>query len=84
MTKNKAKNEGMGTLLGYLDEKLNSYYQKNNLWPGKIIMSKEAKDKIFAELDLTGIKDNNSWYDTKDNYRGISIEIKDIDFLKLE
>ena len=75
MMKNKAKNEGMGNLLSYLDQKLNAYYQKNNSWPGKIILSKETRDKIYAELQLEPDL-SLCWIDKKDNYRGIKIEIK--------
>jgi hypothetical protein len=82
MTKNKAKTT---TILTILDEKLNCYYQKNNLWPGKIIMSKEVKDKIFSELDLfLEAEENCSWENSKDNYRGIPIEIKPDTFIELK
>jgi len=83
MTKNKAKNEGIGSLLGYLDERINGYYQKNNVWPGKIILSKESRDKIFAELLLEPTMDL-CWFDKKDNYRGIKIEIKEGTFIELK
>lgn len=46
-------------------------------------MNKETKDKLFAELLLEPTLDN-CWFDKKDNYRNILIEIRDIDFLKLE
>jgi hypothetical protein len=70
-------------LLDYLDEMINGYYQKNNTYPTRIIMNKETKDKIFIELGLEPEIDN-SWKDSKDNYRGIEIEIKkDIAFIEL-
>jgi preprotein translocase subunit Sec63 len=74
----------MGILLDYLDREIELFRQKNNDYPNLILMNKETKDKIFAELDLTGIKNNNSWYDIKDNYRGIKIKIKEDTFIKLE
>jgi hypothetical protein len=81
--KNKAENKGIGTLLEYLDNQLELFRQKNNYYPNLILMSKETKDKIFAELDNYVVLDN-CWFDKKDNYRNIPIEIRDIDFLKLE
>jgi hypothetical protein len=83
MTKNKAKNEVMGTLLGYLDREINNYYQRTGSYPKKIIMSPGSKEKLFTELllepDLT-----LSWFDKQDNYRGIKIEISNIEEIKLE
>jgi len=83
MTKNKAGNEGIGSLLGYLDKQINGYYQKIRNYPKKIIMSPGSKEKLFTELllepDLT-----LSWFDKQDNYRGIKIEISNIEEIKLE
>ena len=71
------------SILELLDEKINGYYQKNNNYPNLIIMSKEVKDKIFAQLELEP-EMNNSWRDTKNNYRGINIEIKENSFIELQ
>ena len=84
MNKNKVKNKGIGTLLGYLDREIEIFRQKNNDYPIKIIMSKETKDNIFTELDNHSPTIDMCWKDKKDNYRGIKIEIRDVDFLKLE
>jgi len=70
-------------ILKYLDNQLEIFNRKNNCYPSKIIMNKETKDKLFAELLLEPTLDN-CWFDKKDNYRNILIEIRDIDFLKLE
>jgi hypothetical protein len=46
-------------------------------------MSKETKNKLFTELEL--ITDLSlCWYDKKDNYRGIPIEIKKDVFIELK
>jgi len=83
MTKIKAGNKGIGTILDYLDDSINGFYQKNNNYPKLILMSKETKDKLFTELELEPIMDN-SWFDTKNNYRGIPIEIKKNIFIELK
>jgi hypothetical protein len=83
MTKNKAGNEGIGDILGYLDREIETFRQNTGNYPNLILISKETKNKLFTELE----KENfitNSWKDSRDNYRGIKIEIRDIDFLKLE
>jgi hypothetical protein len=64
------------SILKLLDEKIQRYYQNKEDYPAEIIMSKETRDKLFAEINLSEIKNNNSWYDKKDNYRGIKIKIK--------
>jgi len=84
MTKNKAKNKDIESLLGYLDEKINGYYQKTGSYPKKIIMSPGGgRTKLFSELELEPTMDN-SWKDKQDNYRGIKIEISNIEEIKLE
>ena len=83
MTKNKAKNRGIESLLGYLDKEINAYYQKTGNYPSKIILSVPGLRKIFSELELEPTLDN-SWKDKQDNYRGIKIEISNIEELKLE
>jgi len=83
MTKNKAGKGSMGVFLEYLDNQLEIYKQRNNNYPNKIIMSKKTKDKLFAELELEPTMDN-SWVDKQDNYRGIKIEISNIEQIKLE
>jgi len=75
MMKSKAKNDSIGTLLGYLDNQIELFRQKNNNYPSKIIMNKETRDKIFTELDATMIDIKGSWRDYGNNYRGIKIEI---------
>ena len=84
MTKNKAKNKGIGTVLDYLDNEIEKFYQKNGNYPKKIIISKDTKDKVFAELELEPIMDN-CWKTEKGlNYRGIKFEIKKSIFLELK
>jgi hypothetical protein len=83
MTKKQGKNRGIESLLGYLDEQINGYYQKTGNYPIKLIISKETRDKIFAELNLEPTLDN-CWFNKKDNYRNIKIEISNIEQIKLE
>jgi hypothetical protein len=66
----------MTNILTYLDTQIEIFYQKNNNYPLKILMSKETKDKLFAELE-NDVDISLSWADKKDNYRGIFIEIKE-------
>jgi hypothetical protein len=70
-------------LLNYLDQEIELYRQKNNNYPKKIIMSKETKDKLFAELG-NDVDISLSWTNKKDNYRGIPVEIKKDIFLELK
>jgi hypothetical protein len=70
-------------ILNYLDNEIEKFRQKTGDYPNLILMSKDIKVKIFQELELEPVLDN-CWKDRQDNYRGIFIEIKDIDFLKLE
>jgi hypothetical protein len=83
MTKNKAKNKDVGTLLTYLDERIEQFYQANKNYPTLIIVSKEVHDKIFEELALeTDL--SNSWYDKKDNYKNIKIKIQKVEGIELK
>jgi len=83
MTKNKAKNKDIGTLIDYLEEEIERFKKKNNSWPGKIILNKETKDKLFTELELEP-NIQGSWFDRKDNFRGIPIEIKKDVYIELK
>jgi len=78
----KIKGNKQVKLLDYLDEIINTYYQKNNVWPGRIILNKETKEKIFTELEEMDL--TNSWVDKQDNYKGISLYIKKDVFIELE
>ena len=78
----KNKGDKQVKLLDYLDEIINTYYQKNNVWPGRIILNKETKEKIFTELEEMDL--TNSWVDKQDNYKGISLYIKKDVFIELE
>jgi hypothetical protein len=75
----------MGSLLGYLDQQINGYYKKTGNYPKKIIMCPGSKQKLFSELELEPTLDN-CWFDKKEllNYRGIKIEISNIEEIKLE
>jgi hypothetical protein len=73
----------MNNILSYLDNQIETYRQSKGYYPSKIIMSKETKDKIFAELLLEPTLED-CWFDKKDNYRGIEIEIHNIEEIKLE
>ena len=65
------------SILKFLDEKIEGYYQKTGNYPSTIMISKEAEKKISAELNLeTGL--DLSWKENKlSNYKGIKIEIKE-------
>lgn len=68
----------MITLAQYLDELINVFYNTQKKYPGKILMSLASYDKLIEvckEQDLS-----NSWFDFKvKNYKGIPIEIKELD-----
>ena len=85
MTKNKAKNKDIGTLIGYLEEEIEGFNLKNNDYPVKIFMNKETKDKLFTELELEpSMNTEKCWKDKKElNYRGIPIEIKEDVYIEL-
>ena len=78
----KNKRDKQVKLLDYLDEMLNTYYKNNNVWPGRIILNKETKEKIFIELEKMDL--TNCWKDKQDNYRGISLYIKKDVFIESE
>jgi hypothetical protein len=69
-------------ILALLDKQIEGFLQSKGDYPSKLLMKKETKDKLFAELEKEP-EMTDSWYDRKDNYRGFLIEIKDIDFIKL-
>ena len=76
-------------ILNYLDNQIEIFRQKNNNYPKIILMSLNSKNKIFesleSELKFLKNKKDNSWYNTKDNYRGIPIKIKkDVRFIELK
>lgn len=65
------------SILKFLDEKIEGYYQGKGNYPSTIFISKETEKKINAELNLeTGL--DLSWKENKlNNYKGIKIEIKE-------
>jgi len=83
MRQKQVKNKVIRTLLDLLDESIEGFYQRTRNYPVKIIMNKTIKDKLFSELELEP-KLDNSWRDTRDNYRGIKIEIHNIEQIKIE
>jgi len=70
------------TILDELDQKIEKFRQVSGIYPAKIITDKKSNDKIFEHLILTPTIEG-SWTEAKDNYRGIPIEIKEDNFLKL-
>jgi hypothetical protein len=71
------------SLLLYLDDRIEKFYQANKNYPATIILSKEANDKIFEELALeTDL--SNSWYDKKDNYKNIKFSIQKVEGIELK
>jgi len=81
--KNKAENKGIGTLLEYLDREIETFKIKNNCYPNLILMSQKTKDKLFSELE-NDVDISLSWFDHRDNYRGIKIGTKEDIFIELE
>ena len=72
-------------LLNYLDNQIELFWQKNEDYPKEILMNKETKSKLWAELkDGKEKKENNSWQNQKNNYRGIPVKIKKDVFLELK
>jgi hypothetical protein len=72
------------TILTLLDNKIETFRQNKGDYSLKIIMSKETKDKIFAELKKSSPIIENCWIDKNDNYRGLPIEIKEGIFIELK
>ena len=71
-------------ILNYLDDKIEKFRQTNNDYPKLILMNKETKDKLIAEIEKNKEpKENGSWQNIKNNYKGIPVKISKIQFLKL-
>lgn len=68
-------------ILKYIDKELENFMQRTGIYPKKIIISKETKDKIFAELEPTI---DNCWKGKKTNYRGMEIKIEKDIFIELK
>ncbi len=73
----------MNNLADFMDEIIGEYYNKNNNYPQKIIMNQLSYDKLILacrEQEIDGC-----WIDKKEkNYKGILINITEIDEIKLE
>ena len=67
----------------YLDNLINAVYEKTNNYPTKIIMNEQTYNKLIAESKEQDL--NNSWIDfSNKNYKGIDIEMQEINTIKLE
>jgi len=72
-------------ILNYLDNEIEKFRQTNNDYPKSILMSKETKDKLIAEINKDKeLEENGSWQNLKDNYKGILIKIKQGIFIELK
>jgi hypothetical protein len=72
-------------ILNYLDNEIEKFRQTNNDYPKLILMSKETKDKLIAEIKKDKEpKENGSWQSLPDNYKGISIKIKQGIFIEIK
>jgi len=72
-------------IFDYLDNYIELFKQKNGDYPAKIIMNKITHGKLIEEIDCAGMNLKEScWAEHKDNYRGIPIEIEEVEFIKLE
>ena len=72
-------------ILKYLDNEIEKFRQTNNDYPKSILMSKETKDKVIAEIKKDKeLEENGSWENKKDNYKGIPIKIKQGIFIELK
>ena len=71
-------------LLTYLDIEIENFRINKGDYPKLILMNKETKDKLLAELELEKeAQENGSWENIKNNYKGIPVKISKIQFLKL-
>jgi len=72
-------------ILNYLDNEIEKFRQTNNDYPKSILMSKETKDKLIAEINKDKEpEENGSWQNHKIfNYKGIPVKINKNIFLKL-
>ena len=82
MRQKQAKNKVIRTLLDLLDESIEGFYKRTGNYPKKIKINVPGQKKIFSELAELTL--DNSWRDSHDNYRGIKIEITNIEDIKLE
>ena len=71
------------TILDELDSKIEKFRQVSGTYPAKIITDKKSHDKIWEQI-LLQPDISTSWAENKENYRGIALEIKEDNFLKLE
>jgi len=72
-------------ILNYLDNEIEKFRQTNDDYPKLILMSKETKDKLIAEINKDKEpEENGSWQNITDNYKGISIKIKQGIFIELK
>jgi len=72
-------------ILNYLDNEIEKFRQTNDDYPKLILMSKETKDKLIAEINKDKeLEENGSWQNITDNYKGISIKIKQGIFIELK
>jgi len=70
-------------MLDYLDKLIENFRQRTGDYPIKILISDLAREKLFSELELEPTL-NNSWFDKKDNYRGIPILISQKEEIELK
>jgi len=72
-------------ILNYLDNEIEKFRQTNDDYPKLILMSKETKDKLIAEIKKDKEpEENGSWQNLPDNYKGISIKIKQGIFIEIK
>ena len=72
-------------ILNYLDNEIEKFRQTNDDYPKLILMSKETKDKLIAEINKDKEpEENGSWQSLPDNYKGIPIKIKKGIFIELK
>jgi len=67
----------MDNILTYLDNLIETFYQKYNTYPSIIILNKNTKDKIFQEIENEINNYDNCWVDKKDTYKGIPLKIEE-------
>jgi len=73
-------------ILNYLDNEIEKFRQTNDDYPKLILMSKETKDKLIAEINKDKeLEENGSWQNHKIfNYKGIPVKIKKDIFIELK
>jgi hypothetical protein len=75
---------GLNNLLQYLDDSIETYLRSKGTYPSKIIMEERTYKKYTEEIAEYVEEHDGGWANRPANYKGISISIDAIEFIKLE